>query len=100
MGIMNIVMIILGLSHVMACFWYGIGLQGGHAATWIDQFPEDASLSYRYSSALYWALSLFGGGMNEFVPTNTTERVYAIACFVFSFMTASMVVSSITSSMT
>jgi hypothetical protein len=90
----------MGLAHLLACFWYGIGDRSAPDA-WVTALHyQNASLEYRYTTSLHWALAQFAGGMDEVRPYNVHERTYAIAVFLFSFIVAAVSISAITSSMT
>jgi len=98
--ITQIVVIIVGMAHLVACIWYGIGNQEveGH---WVQDLGfEREPLPYRYMTSLHWSLSQFSGGMDEIRPHNTAERLYAVCVFLLAFVMAAVFVSSLTSSMT
>lgn len=99
--IVKIMMIIVGLGHVIACIWYGIGAREDEQNTWLEVHKFDKTpLTFRYTTSLHWSLLLFSGGTDEIVPQNTGERVYAIFVFLLAFVMAAVFVSSLTSSMT
>jgi len=99
-GIISIMLVIMGLGHVIACIWYGIGDQD-RPDTWLRQHNfEDADLEMKYFTALHWSLLQFAGGTDEIVPQNSTERVYAVSVFLLAFVMASVFVGRLTSSMT
>jgi hypothetical protein len=50
--------------------------------------------------SLHWSLAQFQGGMDEFVPQNFRERLFAILVFILAWLTAAFFVSLLTSSMT
>lgn len=102
-GICQIVVMIVGLAHFVACIWYGIGTTGDadNRATWVRMANlEVEALEYRYATSLHWSLSQFSGGMDEVRPFNIEERVYAVVVFIVGFMVAAMTVSELTSSLT
>jgi hypothetical protein len=99
--IAKIVAIIMGCAHVIACCWYGLGNSRG--PSWmmmIDPHIDRNDVAYLYTVALHWSLSQFGGGMDEVRPQCMNERVFAICIFLMAFVTASVFVSNLTSSMT
>lgn len=98
--IMKIIFAILMVAHVMACLWYGIGLDSD-GVTWVQNydFPSNSLLA-RYSSSMHWSLTQFSGGMDEIRPFNIPERVYTIFSYVVAFILAAVFVSRLTSSMT
>jgi len=99
-GIINVMLVIMGLGHVIACLWHAIAAQD-RPDTWLNEHGfADASLSMRYTTALHWSLLQFAGGTDEIVPQNTGERVYAIGVFLLAFVMASVFVGRLTSSMT
>lgn len=102
--IVKSLMIIVGVAHLAACVWYGIGAAPDpDELSWMNSMPAgftDRDLSYRYFTVLHWALSQFSGGMSEMSPTNFWERFYNIMCYLLAFVVAAIFVSSLTSSMT
>lgn len=100
---LKIVIFILGLSHIIACLWYGIGSRDVDDGTWtrVYHFTEsDAPLIDRYGMSLHWTLSQFTGGMGEVTAQNIWERLFNIAVWWVAFIVAGVFVSSLTSSMT
>jgi len=99
-GIVSIMCVIVGLSHVIACVWYGLATED-RPDTWlrIHNFA-DASVELKYTTALHWSLLQFAGGTDEIVPQNVGERVYAVGVFILAFVLASIFVGRLTSSMT
>jgi len=102
--IIKSLMIIVGVAHLAACIWYGIGAAPDpHEKSWMNEMPMDfvtMDLAYRYSTVLHWSLSQFSGGMSEMSPQNAWERFYNIICYLLAFVVAAIFVSSLTSSMT
>lgn len=99
-GIASIMVVIVGLSHIIACIWYGIATEG-RPDTWLKVHNFDtASIEYQYTTALHWSLLQFAGGTDEIVPQNTGERIYAVVVFILAFVLASIFVGRLTSSMT
>lgn len=99
--IFKIVIVVVAIAHLIACVWYGIGRPGKLSRTWINEHvPNSMDLGHRYAVSLHWALSQFTGGMDEIRPANAAERFFAIIIFIFTFILAAIIVSSLTSSMT
>jgi len=99
-GIINIMLVIVGLGHVIACGFYGIAVQD-REDTWLRRHEMwEASFQYKYSTALHWSLLQFAGGTDEIHPHNTDERIYAIGVFLLAFVMAAVFVGRLTSSMT
>eukprot|EP00928_Gymnodinium_smaydae_P013186 TRINITY_DN14819_c0_g1_i3.p1 TRINITY_DN14819_c0_g1~~TRINITY_DN14819_c0_g1_i3.p1 ORF type:complete len:582 (+),score=113.64 TRINITY_DN14819_c0_g1_i3:852-2597(+) len=97
----KVTMCIVCFAHVVACFWYCIGIRHVHAQTWVLTYDyTSAPLSHRYWSALHWALVQFSGGSTEFAPQNIDERVYNVVISLLAFLMAAAFVSQITTSMT
>mmetsp|Transcript_25827 Transcript_25827/g.54861 ORF Transcript_25827/g.54861 Transcript_25827/m.54861 type:complete len:939 (+) Transcript_25827:36-2852(+) len=95
----KVALVIFGFGHLLACCWYGVGDIGTH--NWVAANDlKDLEIGHRYFVSLHWALSQFTGGMDEFRPVNMLERIFAVVVFIFAFVTSSVFVSSLTSSMT
>jgi len=98
----KIVGLVLGVAHLLACFWYGASqIEGNGESNWVskDGF-DDVSLFERYAMSFHWSLSQFVGGMDIVRPHNIWERTFAILVVLLTFVISAGVVSSITSSMT
>eukprot|EP00927_Polykrikos_kofoidii_P023609 TRINITY_DN21693_c0_g1_i2.p1 TRINITY_DN21693_c0_g1~~TRINITY_DN21693_c0_g1_i2.p1 ORF type:complete len:847 (-),score=107.54 TRINITY_DN21693_c0_g1_i2:47-2587(-) len=107
--ITNHTIITLGCSHVAACFWYFIGSTAPSGSpSWLHQYQEQVNVKSRgdldfgswYSISFHWSLSQLTGGMDEIRPSNTQERIFALAMFIIFFLLATLFVGSLTSSMT
>mmetsp|Transcript_118053 Transcript_118053/g.220636 ORF Transcript_118053/g.220636 Transcript_118053/m.220636 type:complete len:914 (+) Transcript_118053:152-2893(+) len=100
-NVAKLTILLLGMAHVVACVWWGIGDSKEEENTWVhDHEYTRKSLWYQYTMSLHWSLSMFAGGMDEVTPKNTDERTYTIIVFLGGFVVASLFVSSLTSSMT
>lgn len=99
-GIVRIMVLLAGLAHSIACFWYGLGCGSGDVAGWVEQHGMlDRPLGYRYGTAFHWALTIFTGTM-EVYPYTLSERTFAVVVLFVGFLVAASIVSAITSSMT
>jgi len=99
-GIVSTLLVILSMSHVMGCIWYGIAVQD-RPDTWLKQHGFDtATMEVKYFTALHWSLLQFAGGTDEIVPQNVGERIYAVIAFLLAFVMAAVFVGRLTSSMT
>lgn len=97
--ILKIVSVLLFLSHILACVWYGVG--NSQPVSWvIENNMRQKSVSYRYLTALHWSLSQFTGGMDEVTPESLEERIYIVFVFLLCFVISSVFLSNLTSSMT
>jgi len=99
----KIILVIMGFSHLVACFWYGLSVENvaGDSGTWVhNYFSLTDDVGYRYTTSLHWSLAQFSGGLDEISPANLVERIYAVVVFLIAFMMGAVLVSSLTSSMT
>lgn len=103
LSVFKITLFILGLAHVVACLWYGLG-ESTHGDSWVK--AEDlgegsgATLSKKYLYSFHWSITQYVGGMDEILPTNHTERLFATIVVFCAFVVSACFVSSITSSLT
>jgi len=101
MDIMKLTVMLLGIGHLLACIWYGIGASPPEGEeSWITDGWNEAGFLRRYSVSLHWALSQFQGGMDEVRPHNVNERLYAICSLLLGFLISTAVIGRLTSSMT
>jgi len=99
-SILKLTVAIVSIAHIMACAWWEIGNQDDHQS-WVNHASySNAPLDVKYLVSLHWALSQFTGGMDEITPQSTLERFYAVVIWIFAFMVATIIVSTLTSSLT
>mmetsp|Transcript_78769 Transcript_78769/g.197927 ORF Transcript_78769/g.197927 Transcript_78769/m.197927 type:complete len:773 (+) Transcript_78769:106-2424(+) len=98
--ILKLLVAIVSIAHILACIWWAIGDQDD-PHSWVMQHNYQAApLGMKYLVSMHWALCQFTGGMDEITPYSVLERFYSVACWVFAFMVAAMIVSILTSSLT
>mmetsp|Transcript_34445 Transcript_34445/g.78550 ORF Transcript_34445/g.78550 Transcript_34445/m.78550 type:complete len:802 (-) Transcript_34445:44-2449(-) len=102
--ITKFVLSIVLVSHFLACAWYGIGVSGlAEPHNWVkhfeDEWGENASFLWRYTTAAHWALTQFTPASMEVVPRNTAERMMAIVVPLFAIGTISSFFSNISNSL-
>lgn len=110
MGIFKTCVFIVIFSHCTACIWWGLGDRAvdQQTVTWVSDSTygrppaslDTASLGLRYVTSVHWSISQLTGGMDEFLPGNFLERIYAVVIYFCAFMAATMIVSSLTSNLT
>jgi len=100
-SILEYVILFLGLTHLIACAWYGVGTLGGNvSSSWVKSLRlQDEPLGERYAWAIHCALALYSGG-EVVMPMNIGERAFMIVALALTFMISVWIVSSITTSMT
>lgn len=102
MSIIRLSMTLFAMAHFMSCFWWAIGEHEAETReSWtsvVGYNKED--LGSQYLISLRWALSQFSGGMEEVKPITALERVVAVCVWICSFMTAAVIWSILTSSLT
>jgi hypothetical protein len=100
--IVKILIIVMATAHLLACCWYGICNAGTlRESNWIVLTgAASKSLEHRYLMSMHWSLSQFSGGMDEFKPSELSERLFAVLAFLLAFMMCAICVSALTSSMT
>lgn len=101
----TMVLVVLGLSHVIACAWYTLGVKDSYdSATWVAalevQNERGASWFFTYTSALHWAVSQFTPASMEVVPQNELERLFSVVVILMGMVVFSSILSTITASMT
>merc|ERR1719281_1507425 len=98
-NILKLTVIIIGLNHISACCWYGLGTsKGKNGWVYIHGFTN-ADTSFSYLTALHWSLTQFTPAAMEVHPTNVQERLFAVVTLLFALIVFSSYVSSITQAM-
>jgi len=104
LNVVKLISLLLLVNHFVAAVWYVIGTltKSLGMENWIDsdQGFADASLGYRYTTALHWSLTQFTPASMSVQPQNITERIFAITVLVFGLVLFSSFISTITTSMT
>eukprot|EP00927_Polykrikos_kofoidii_P066912 TRINITY_DN62474_c0_g1_i1.p1 TRINITY_DN62474_c0_g1~~TRINITY_DN62474_c0_g1_i1.p1 ORF type:complete len:845 (-),score=81.82 TRINITY_DN62474_c0_g1_i1:21-2555(-) len=89
--------LILIIIHALGCAWYSLGVTSGGWVTRLHMVNKNPWL--RYTSSFLWALSQFFGS-TDIYPKTLSERAYAIGAQIFAFLSVTVFVSDLTSSMT
>mmetsp|Transcript_113975 Transcript_113975/g.213510 ORF Transcript_113975/g.213510 Transcript_113975/m.213510 type:complete len:441 (+) Transcript_113975:2-1324(+) len=107
--VFKIIIMILWISHVITCVWYGITFwasdTGGNwddLSTGIGDLKfNTASNVYTYISGYHWSVSQVtsAGSIENLYPTNTLECVFNIVCLLFGLLFGSSLVSMLSSTM-
>eukprot|EP00931_Biecheleriopsis_adriatica_P039462 TRINITY_DN22568_c0_g1_i1.p1 TRINITY_DN22568_c0_g1~~TRINITY_DN22568_c0_g1_i1.p1 ORF type:complete len:777 (+),score=152.72 TRINITY_DN22568_c0_g1_i1:48-2378(+) len=99
-GILKMVVLFVGLCHLIACIWYGIGSLAVDGKSWIlfYRFDEESAF-YCYMTSVHWSVTQFTGTMHV-EPKNVAERCYAVFILILSFVLAAGFISRITASIT
>ncbi|CAK9011906.1 unnamed protein product [Durusdinium trenchii] len=96
-GILRIVIWLLLMSHVVACFWFGIAeLEGGPSWVSVNQM-EDKSLLFQYATCLHWAVAQLGVGQTELEAVGLFEKLFSIGVMFAALFSFSTLLSSMTS---
>lgn len=103
LNLTKLMALITSAAHILSCLWYGIGTQPPeeYALTWVEhQDLEGRTFWYKYTTSLHWAFSQFTGGMEDIVPVNLNERIFAIFALMVAFVGATIFMSALTSWLT
>lgn len=96
---LKLLIFLVSVSHMTACGWWGLGITSGD--TWASLAHYDSqSIDLQYLVSLHWAMAQFTGGMDEIVANTAYERLFAVTMWVFGFMSAAVISSILTSSLT
>lgn len=99
-GIFKISVIFLGICHIIACAWYGIGTIDDSGETWLKHFNfQDSSLFYSYMVSMHWSVTQFIGNC-ELFPMNAVERTFSACTLCMTFILSSYYISGITTCLT
>lgn len=99
MSMIKMVVFFVGVAHLFACLWLGLGNDSKQEVTWLGNRRSDLDLEHRYAVSMHWALTQFAGAADIY-PTNFQERTFAIIALIFGFLISVSVVSSLTSNLT
>mmetsp|Transcript_8043 Transcript_8043/g.15026 ORF Transcript_8043/g.15026 Transcript_8043/m.15026 type:complete len:1104 (+) Transcript_8043:76-3387(+) len=99
--IAKVIIIMLGVAHVLACAWFGIGRWSASGQiSWLRESGVDKlDKGQQYVSSFHWSLSQFAGELTQY-PQNSSERIFTVCVLFFAIMVSAWFVSSITTSMT
>lgn len=103
MNLAKLMALICSAAHILSCMWYGIGTAppDDFPRSWVTENDlVDRTFWYKYTTSLHWAFSQFTGGMENIVPVNINERVFAIFALMLAFVGATVFMSSLTSWLT
>lgn len=98
--VVKLILLMTGAGHLIACGFWAVGNTSSEE-DWVTQYEfDDKSLGHQYIMSLRWAISQFGGGMDEVTPRTLNEGVYAIFIYLVSYWSGAVFLSILTSSMT
>mmetsp|Transcript_47509 Transcript_47509/g.152599 ORF Transcript_47509/g.152599 Transcript_47509/m.152599 type:complete len:1047 (+) Transcript_47509:68-3208(+) len=93
--------IIVVFNHLLACLWYGVGVQGASdtGMRWVDE-PVGVDETYRtsppmyqYTTAVHWAMTQMTPGSMQVFPKNSVERGVNLLCLLLGMLVFSSVIS-------
>lgn len=92
--------LMLAVNHLIACFWYGIGVWSKDSrlrdSNWLERSDVDESDSWAaYIAAMHWSLTQFTPSTNPIAPANTWERFFAIWVILLAMACFSSFIGSI-----
>eukprot|EP00434_Breviolum_minutum_P024619 symbB.v1.2.021740.t1/scaffold1878.1/size97411/1 len=97
----SLLLLIVGMmlqEHVIACGWFGIAYAYSDESTWLTMNEkQNVSFTMQYTASLRWAFSHLGVGGTNIEAVNEREGVYSVSVALVSLITASSIVSSMTS---
>jgi hypothetical protein len=91
-----LVMILL-VSHYVACGWYGISYWE-NGMTWRQTYfhdKESGGKLHEYAVAMHWAVTQFTPATNDINPANEVERCFAIFVVILGMVVFSSFISSV-----
>lgn len=99
--ILKIVAVMLALTHLIACAWYGLGKHGeSWQRSWVKyRGLEEEVLMERYIWSFHCAIA-FWTGEHIVLPRSTMERAFLAAMMIVTFMLSVWFVSCMTTAMT
>lgn len=103
MKISEATIFILIVNHLVSCAWYAIGYSEYERGTpsWVGaEDIEHTEVSYKYATALHWAITQFTPASMNVQPCNLNERLFTIFIDFCGLVIFSTFVSTITSNMT
>jgi len=100
-GIAKFLLILILVTHYVACAWYWLADREDRAISWRDRYlHSDDSDVYAYFTSMHWALTQFTPASMEVVPVNVHERFFTCIVIIVALVVFSSFVSSITQAMT
>lgn len=98
--------LILSLSHFLACSWYGLSYSSlpadeGSAPGWVEaQGLDHEDLNMRYFVSLSWSLSQVAPAGTDISANSVGERIFAAVVALLGLVAFTFYIGSITSAMT
>eukprot|EP00930_Biecheleria_cincta_P036796 TRINITY_DN25210_c0_g2_i1.p1 TRINITY_DN25210_c0_g2~~TRINITY_DN25210_c0_g2_i1.p1 ORF type:complete len:858 (-),score=163.63 TRINITY_DN25210_c0_g2_i1:148-2364(-) len=90
---------VLVMNHVIACFWFLIGrlnLEAGNP-NWITKAEiTNSDIAYQYTTSLHWSLTQFTPASIDVSARNSGERVFSIVVLFFALVAFGSIIGSIT----
>jgi len=100
LGVVRIMLLLVWLSHLFACCFFGISSGSDSALNWLEAYElMDAPVYNQYAAAVFWSIGLFAGSC-DIHPVSSLERAFTAGALYIVYMISATMISSITSSMT
>lgn len=101
-NVAKLLIVILCATHLMACTWYWLGgISDAAEPNWhseyLDTHPSGDTFLYKYTTSFHWAITQFTPASIKVQPENSVERLFAIFCLLWAFVTMSTFISGLTS---
>lgn len=97
-GFFTQIICILGISHMLACVWFGLGQTDSSNSWMIASGMVDQPFEYKYLTSLHWSLSQFVLGGIDVDPVNTTERAFSVSLLLAALIMFSALIGKVSAS--
>jgi hypothetical protein len=96
----KIILVLITITHMVACMWYGIGNYGNLSTSWVKhEGLTHLPLGERYVWSFHCAISLLTGE-HVVLPRSPAERAFCIVVLFVAILISTWLVSSLTTAMT
>lgn len=101
-NMVKLLLLIICACHLMACAWFWIGgVYDASVPNWraeyLDTHPFGNTFLWQYTSSFHWAITQFTPASIKVQPENSVERIFAICCLLWAFVSMSTFISGLTS---
>mmetsp|Transcript_31219 Transcript_31219/g.85646 ORF Transcript_31219/g.85646 Transcript_31219/m.85646 type:complete len:880 (+) Transcript_31219:66-2705(+) len=94
-AILRIILLLIGLTHVVACSWHGL-----RSLSLPPKGDAEDAFMHDYLSAFHYALAMYNGGSVGNQPLKVTEQAFTVGTLLLSILVSTAFVGSLTTAMT
>lgn len=89
-------LMILAITHLVACCWFGVAAWTHQASSWLIRAElEEANFFESYAASIHWSMTQFTPATTNIAPANGIERLFAVCVILLAIGVFSSFITSL-----